>query len=129
MQKAQDKVTGHFWEGRFRCQLLLDERAVLAAMGYVDLNPMRARMAETLKANDHTSIQQRVRRDAEIQQQPLKPALGGNGADLLGISESAYIDLVAHSGQQYRPAGAAHPAQEVRQQQVSPLLSVTLAFG
>jgi len=34
---AEDKVTGRFWEGRFRCLLLLDGRAVLPAMANVEL--------------------------------------------------------------------------------------------
>lgn len=44
---------------------LLDEKAVLAAMAYVDLNPVRAGMAETPEASDHTSIQERLRQMAE----------------------------------------------------------------
>jgi len=56
----QDNVTGRFWEGRFKSQALLDEAAVLAAMAYVDLNPVRAQMAETPEESDYTSIQQRV---------------------------------------------------------------------
>jgi REP element-mobilizing transposase RayT len=103
---AEDKVTGHFWEGRFRCQLLLDERAVLAAMAYVDLNPVRAGMAQSLDASDHTSIQQRVGHSAEIQNQTIKPMFSGERASLLDVSESAYIELVAYSGQQYRPGKA-----------------------
>jgi hypothetical protein len=29
---AEDKIGGKFWEGRFKCQALLNEKAMLAAM-------------------------------------------------------------------------------------------------
>jgi hypothetical protein len=57
---AEDGVRGRFWEGRFKSQALLDEKALLAAMAYVDLNPVRAGIAETPVASDYTSIQERV---------------------------------------------------------------------
>lgn len=57
----EEEKTGRFWEGRFKAVRLLDEAAVLACATYVDLNPIRAALAETIEESDFTSIQQRVR--------------------------------------------------------------------
>jgi hypothetical protein len=57
---AEDDCTGRFWEGRFKCQLLEDEGAILACMAYVDLNPVRARLADSLEASEFTGIHDRL---------------------------------------------------------------------
>jgi hypothetical protein len=57
---AEDQATGKVWENRFKAVRLLDESSLLACAAYVDLNPIRAAMAETLEQSDFTSIQRRI---------------------------------------------------------------------
>ncbi len=51
---------GHFWEGRFNSRRLEDELALLVCMGYVELNPLRARMCASLECSEYTSVYLRI---------------------------------------------------------------------
>ncbi len=100
----EDDVTGRFWEGRFKSQALLDEKALLACMAYVDLNPIRARMAKTPEQSDHTSIQRRIKLilNAEEETHPSLLQFAGNTRKDMPVgipfTASDYLELVDWSG-------------------------------
>lgn len=101
----EDGCTGRFWEGRFKSQLLCNDRAILAAMAYVDLNPIRAGIARRLDRSPHTSIQSRIastRRNPETLHTPLTP-LAGRIAPPLPINTADYLALVEWTGRQLCP--------------------------
>jgi len=60
MANRQDECTGRFWEGRFKAQRIVDEAGLLACAMYVDLNPVRAAMAESPEQSSHTSAFDRI---------------------------------------------------------------------
>ncbi|ABZ78309.1 protein of unknown function DUF1568 [Shewanella halifaxensis HAW-EB4] len=114
----EDNCTGHFWEGRFKSQALLDEAAVLACMAYVELNPIRAKMAKTPEKSDFTSLQLRV--NAALRgKQPAKllPFIGNETKrQLKGINFSLqdYLMLVDETGRIIRDdkRGSISPSAE-----------------
>lgn len=56
----EDEAHGRFFEERFKAIRLVDEASLVACATYVDLNPIRAAMAETIETSDHTSVQCRI---------------------------------------------------------------------
>lgn len=101
----EDEVTGRFWEGRYKCQALLDDAAVLAAMAYVDLNPIRAGMTRRLDRSRHTSIAKRMKeakRNPASLTAPMSPLAGQPAPHMFALTTAAYIALVDWTGRKIR---------------------------
>ncbi|MCW8932287.1 MAG: transposase, partial [Gammaproteobacteria bacterium] len=103
----EDKCTGRFWEGRFKSQALLNEQAVLACMAYVDLNPIRANLCQSLEDSEFTSIMQRIE---QIKQQSKQTTVKltefiGNKEQGTGIpfSLTDYLELTDWTGRCIHP--------------------------
>ena len=112
----EDGCTGRFWEGRFKSQALLDEAAVLTCMSYVDLNPVRAGVADTPEESDFTSIQRRIREQGYRNTQSKRPAIESQAVPLMplvkqsldrhenaiGFALADYLELLDWAGRTVR---------------------------
>jgi putative transposase len=96
---AEEGVTGHFFEQRFWSAALLSERAVLSAMLYIDLNPIRARIAKYIEDIRHAGITERLAALAEGEMSLddyLKPLVSGLGtiARKVVVTVRSYVQLL-----------------------------------
>jgi REP element-mobilizing transposase RayT len=105
----EDGCTGRFWEGRFISQALLDDVALLSCMAYVDLNPVRAGIAEGLEDSDYTSIQSRIQllQNQHAEEKPVLMPFAENKKDLqplmtLPFALKDYLELVDWAGKVQR---------------------------
>lgn len=110
----EDGCRGRFWEGRFKCLALLDKSADLACMIYVDLNPIRAKIAETPEESEFTSAYERIaaiKQNSQVDQTDASFSPGswlcpiGNESSekqrgILSLSLSEYLDLLDWTGRQ-----------------------------
>lgn len=107
----EDKVRGRFWEGRFKTQALLDNQALLLAMVYVDLNPIRAGMAKSIPESLYTSIHLRLSELANLNQDNKQAAshflmpfeASKNVSDSLPFAFLDYLELVDTMGRCMHP--------------------------
>ena len=94
-------------KGRYKSKAILDGEGLLAAMVYVDLNPVRAQMANTPEESEFTSIKKRSECFKKSNQSEL---VKDQPSELLPISKystahiqfstKAYIELVDWTGKQ-----------------------------
>ena len=98
MANSEDHCTGSFWEGRFKSQALLDVRALLACMAYVDLNPIRAATARTPEQSDYTSIQERIESSKGTCLRPFND----NEEDGIPFNLKDYLELVDWGGREIK---------------------------
>ena len=100
MANAEDHCTGRFWEGRFKSQALLDVRALLACMAYVDLNPIRAAMAKTPEESDFTSVQERILHPESSILRPFSEQSDDTSGIPITLEE--YLELVDWGGREIK---------------------------
>jgi len=98
MANSEDHCTGCFWEGRFKSQALLDDRAVLACMAYVDLNPIRAAMATSPEQSDYTSVQERIEHPDGNDLAPFSE----QSIDAIPFNLKDYLELVDWGGREIK---------------------------
>ncbi|NNF16408.1 MAG: hypothetical protein HKN70_06650 [Gammaproteobacteria bacterium] len=115
----EDKCTGHFWEGRYKAQAMVNESTLLSGMAYVDLNPIRAGVAETPEHSAHTSLKERITQSFNVKKavedqmaaghllgfnmalKPLLPFFNGDiqqGPPSIPMRFADYLELVDWTG-------------------------------
>jgi hypothetical protein len=107
LANKQDDCTGRFWEGRFKAQRITDEAGLLACAMYVDLNPVRAAMAESPDQAAHTSAYDRIQAE--------------HGATI----DSAAFSLVPIAQEQVAEQRTQATVEELRQQRAIKLRNPT----
>ena len=97
----KDECTGRFWEGRFKSQALLDDAALPSCMAYVDLNPVRANIADTPETSKNTSIKKHLESIQQSTTHSLMPFVGNprqNMHEGIAFSFKDYCELVDLTG-------------------------------
>lgn len=88
---AEDGCTGRFWEGRFRCQALPADAAILGAMTGVDPSPVRAMTVPAPEVAEPVSIRQRNDQAREHRNEIEALAPGAGLREVLDVGECEHL--------------------------------------
>lgn len=102
----EDECKGRFWSGRFTCQKLCDDAAILSCAVYIDLNPIRAKIAKTPESSEYTGVYERIKAlksmegkvEGALWLTPIQDCHNRKG--FLPLSLSEYLTIVDLSGRE-----------------------------
>lgn len=102
-QKAnvEVQIAGKFWQSRYGAVRLIEDQVSLACAAYVDLNPIRAGIAQTIEDSQFTS--------ARLRLQTIADAVGSGEATGAPVGEENHVferpNLTATGSAQKRELG------------------------
>ena len=106
-QKAnvEVQIAGKFWQSRYRAVRLIEDEVSLACAAYVDLNPIRAGIAQTIEDSQFTSARLRLQTIADA----VQDAVGSGEASGAPVGEENQVfdrpNLTATGSAQKRSGG------------------------
>jgi hypothetical protein len=108
---AEDGCSGHFWQERYKCQRLDCEAAILACAVYIDLNLIRAMIADTPETSMYTSVHDRIQ-DLAIEQRQASSSNSSESSRETDRRQSGWLAPVWLEGDGYAGAAAGRRASD-----------------
>lgn len=100
-------MTGKFWEGCFHSDIILDPKSAIAVSAYIDLNPIKAKMADELEGSDFTSIQEKLLQNGKHSfLSDFNPCYAQVSFPTINISQENYAQLVRKCANELISKGA-----------------------
>ena len=113
----REKWKGHLWQGRFS-SFLLDEKYLLAATRYVELNPVKAGLVSTPEEYHWSSARAHLDRkdDALVTVKPLLELVGSWRQFLCGDVSNDEYELMQRHERTGRPLGSKQFMEQLESQ-------------
>jgi hypothetical protein len=103
----EDGMTGRFWEGRFKCRVLLDESAIVTCLAYVDLIPFTHALLSDPGRMEHSSYFDRVQSATPGRSEawlcPMGKEAVDEGRSRVSLDLEDYLALIDWTARQWAP--------------------------